>query len=286
MPTITMNKSPPTSMVVQTRLAHIDSRMPQKLTRVMNSRNPTISSGNGAAGRKLCSALENALVLAAMLVHLSASALLVAHAARSRRPEAVVLAACLLLSAGIDIHDTLVYLRVLPGNGYYLALSSCATLLGVSFALTWRMVQGMRLVEQFNAVLQSRVDEASQRLAEGLRRQHDAQLEQTRLAERLNLVRDLHDGLGMTINSHIQALQGDAGTRQAPALWALREVSETTVRQQAPKGSAIRKPREASGGRGTSRKRSTLAPGGDSGSRAKRRRTAEKTIADSHSKVC
>lgn len=165
-------------------------------------------------------------VMVALVTHLAACALLVSHAVVSRRAEAVVLAACLLLSVGIDVHDTLVYMRVLQGNAYYLALSSCATLLGISFALTWRMVQGMRLVEHFNQVLQRRVDEASQRLAEGLQRQHDTQLEQTRLAERLNLVRDLHDGLGMTINSHIHALQSDAASRHDPALWALREVND------------------------------------------------------------
>ncbi|MBS0451301.1 MAG: ATP-binding protein [Proteobacteria bacterium] len=166
-------------------------------------------------------------VLVALITHLAACALLVSHAVLSRRAEAVVLAACLLLSVGIDVHDTLVYMRVLPGNGYYLALSSCATLLGISFALTWRMVQDMRLVEHFNQVLQKRVDEASHRLAEGMQRQHDAQLEQTRLAERLNLVRDLHDGLGMTINSHIHALQGEeTDSRRDPGLWALREVND------------------------------------------------------------
>ena len=169
---------------------------------------------------------RNAAVLLAMLTHLSASALLVGHAFFSRRAETVVLAACLLLSVGIDLHDTLVFMRVLPGNGYYLALSSCATLLDISFALTWRMVQGMRLVEHFNQVLQKRVDEASQHLADGMRRQHDAQLEQTRLAERLNLVRDLHDGLGMTINGHIHALQSDAASPHHPVLLALREVND------------------------------------------------------------
>jgi len=170
--------------------------------------------------------VRSAAVLLATLIHLSACAILIGHAWRSRRTEAVVLAACLLLSAGFSLHDTLVFMRVLEGNGYYLGLCSTATLLGISFALTWRMVQGMRLVEHFNQELQARVDEASLRLAESLRHQHDAQLEQTRLAERLNLVRDLHDGLGMTLTSHLHALRADARAAQNPALWALREVSD------------------------------------------------------------
>jgi len=59
-----------------------------------------------------------------------------------------------------------------------------------------------------------------------MRHQHDAQLEQTRLAERLNLLRDLHDGLGTTITSHLHALQGQERSGQSPALWALREVND------------------------------------------------------------
>ncbi|MDM0016030.1 sensor histidine kinase [Variovorax saccharolyticus] len=166
-------------------------------------------------------------VLLALFTYFASCAIIVRHAFMSRRLEVAVLAACLMLPVAAGLHDTLVFLEWLPGTRYYVTLSSSATLLGISFALTWRMVKGMRLVEHFNAELHQRVDEATQRLADGLKRQHAAELVQTRLTERLSLVRDLHDGLGMTLSSHIHSLGNRAeGDSDDVALWALREVND------------------------------------------------------------
>ena len=165
-------------------------------------------------------------VLAVLGAYFAGCAIIVRHAFTSRRLEVAVLAVCLLLPVAAGVHDTLVFLEWLPGTRYYVALSSSATLLGISFALTWRMVKGMRLVEHFNAELRQRVDEATQRLADGLSRQHAAELVQTRLTERLSLVRDLHDGLGMTLSSHIHALGSRDAGDDGIALWALREVND------------------------------------------------------------
>ena len=165
-------------------------------------------------------------VLAVLGAYFAGCAIIVRHAFASRRLEVAVLAVCLLLPVAAGIHDTLVFLEWLPGTRYYAALSSSATLLGISFALTWRMVKGMRLVEHFNAELRQRVDEATQRLADGLSRQHAAELVQTRLTERLSLVRDLHDGLGMTLSSHIHTLGNRDAADDGIALWALREVND------------------------------------------------------------
>jgi signal transduction histidine kinase len=105
-------------------------------------------------------------------------------------------------------------------------MSASATMLGIAFTLTWRMVKGMRLVEHFNVELQQRVAKATGELAEVLHRQHEAELEQTRLAERLSLVRDLHDGLGMTLSSHINTLGNREDAHDGVALSALREVND------------------------------------------------------------
>nr|WP_301334521.1 ATP-binding protein [Variovorax dokdonensis] len=178
--------------------------------------------------------VRNATVLGGMTVYSIACVLILHDALVHRRPEAVVLAGALALTVGTGIHDTLVFLEFLPGNNYYASLASAATVVGISFALTWRLVRGLRMVENFNQELRARVEEASARLAQTLRRQHEVELVQTRLAERLNLVRDLHDGLGMTLTGHISALQKGAqigtdrsrGEPGAEALWALREVND------------------------------------------------------------
>lgn len=172
--------------------------------------------------------VRGATVLIALGLYLWGCGVIARHAWVSRRLEATVLALSMLLPVAAGVHDTLVFFERIAGNRYYVSLSSSTMLLGISFALTWRMVKGMRLVEHFNVELQQRVGEARRRLAEGLHRQHAAELVQTRLSERLSLVRDLHDGLGMTLSSHIHTLgsRRDADSDADVALWALREVND------------------------------------------------------------
>lgn len=161
----------------------------------------------------------------ALALFVLASGLIVWRAARTRAPEAIAMGACTLLPMVAGVHDALVFMQVLPGNRYYVTTSSSAMLLGISFVLTWRLVLGMRLVENFNAELQARVADATARLSDLLGRQHAAELLQTRLGERLSLVRDLHDGLGMTLNGHIHRLRAETAAGDAQALHALEEIS-------------------------------------------------------------
>ena len=170
--------------------------------------------------------LRDATVLVTLATYFAACALIMGNAIRTRRTEAMVLSVCLLIPVASGVHDTLVFFEWLPDGIYFSPMSASATMLGISFALTWRMVKGMRLVENFNVALQQRVAQATSDLAEGLRRQHEAELEQTRLAERLSLVRDLHDGLGMTLSSHIHTLGNREDMQGGVALWALREVND------------------------------------------------------------
>lgn len=164
-------------------------------------------------------------VFGALGLFVMSAAMVALHAWRTRAADATVLALCLALPLVAGVHATLVLTGVLASNRYYITPTSIMTLLGISFVLTWRFVQGMRLVENFNTELQRRVDDATARLAELLGRQHAAELLQTRLGERLSLVRDLHDGLGMTLSGHISLLRSEAGRRDMRALHALEEVS-------------------------------------------------------------
>jgi signal transduction histidine kinase len=173
-------------------------------------------------------AARSLVVLLCLLVFVCGCALIVREAWRTRQVDLVVLACSLLLPLLAGVHDTLLFMALIPGANYYSAPAAMGTLLGSSFALTWRMVQGMRLIEHFNAELQARVADARQQLADHLADQHAAALVQTRLTERMNMVRDLHDGLGMTLSSHLQTLRNgpavDLATRSALA--ALQEISD------------------------------------------------------------
>lgn len=177
------------------------------------------------APANLLAGVRSAAVTLAVSLFLAGFGLICRHAWTSRQLEARVLALWVILPTVTCVHDGLVFLEVLPGLQFYSPVASCAMLLGIASVLTWRLVTGMRLVENFNAELRQRIDAATSQLAEVLHHQHAAALEHTRLSERLSLVRDLHDGLGMMLSGHINALQSRADSVDDTALWTLREIS-------------------------------------------------------------
>lgn len=173
-------------------------------------------------------AARGLVALMALSTFLWGYGLIVHHALATRRLDVTVMALCMMLPLVAGTHDTLLFLRLIGGERYYASPSTMFTLLGISFALTWRMVQGMRMIENFNAELQERVARATEQLAQSLAGQHAAALQQTRMAERMNMVRDLHDGLGMTLSSHMHTLRegGRPSGGSGVALAALQEVSD------------------------------------------------------------
>ncbi|BEP37616.1 7TM diverse intracellular signaling domain-containing protein [Variovorax sp. V59] len=175
----------------------------------------------------LLSPVRGAAVVVALATYTLSAWIICRHALASpRRREVQALALCTLLPLAAGTHDVLVFHGVLATNLYYTPWSSSAMLVGISFVLTWRFVVGMRLVEHFNDELRHHVEDATRRLSSMLHREHATELQNTRLAERMNLVRDLHDGLGMTLSGHIASLENRSAAGHDTALWALKEVRD------------------------------------------------------------
>jgi signal transduction histidine kinase len=145
------------------------------------------------------------------------------HAWRTREPEHVALAVWLLLSPVVIVHDILLVMQRIAGPPLTPYMNVVTTLF-MTVIVGLRHARHLRHIEGFGHEMARAVTQARGELAEGLRHQHEAELEQTRLAERLNLVRDLHDGLGMTLNSHIHALGNRDGVDTA--LQALQDVND------------------------------------------------------------
>lgn len=170
--------------------------------------------------------VRRAAVLLTVALFLGGCALLIRHAWVSRQMDARLLALMVMLPILTSIHDALVFVQWLPGQHYYSTVSSCALLLGIASVLTWRVATGMRLVENFNAELRQRIDASNAQIADMLHRQYAAEMAHTRLSERLNLMRDLHDGLGMTLTGHISALQNRQDGGENATLRTLQEIND------------------------------------------------------------
>ncbi|HUB91963.1 MAG TPA: ATP-binding protein, partial [Dyella sp.] len=129
------------------------------------------------------------------------------HAVRGRRTDHLVLAACLVIPLLVSVHDFLLFYGVISGDMYLLAITSPLNIVGMGFALAYRFAAAMKRVEGFNVELKREVDAATQQLGETLEREHTLALHNTRIGERLNLVRDLHDGFGGSLLSAIASLE-------------------------------------------------------------------------------
>lgn len=163
------------------------------------------------------------------------------HAARTPRVDLRVLAACLLIPTLISLHDFAVFMQLIPGSNFdWGAISSPLSLIGMSFAIAWRFSSAMRRVERFNIDLREQVEAATAELSATLSREHTLALAHTRTGERLNLVRDLHDGFGGSLIGAITELeQSPPGAETARTIATLKElrddlrlVIDTTTHEQ------------------------------------------------------
>ena len=135
------------------------------------------------------------------------------YAAHGKRTDHRVLAACLMIPLLVSVHDFLLFYGVISSDMYLLAITSPLTIIGMGFALAYRFAAAMKRAESFNVELKHEVDAATQQLGETLEREHTLALNNTRIGERLNLVRDLHDGFGGSLLGAIATLENQ---QQAP----------------------------------------------------------------------
>ena len=129
------------------------------------------------------------------------------YAWRHGRADNYALAGSLLIPLVVSAHDMLLFLGVIHSDSYLLAVTSPVTIIGMGSALAYRFAVAMRRAENFNLELQREVQAATGRLTETLKREHDLALNNARIGERLNLVRDLHDGFGGSLLAAISTLE-------------------------------------------------------------------------------
>lgn len=150
-----------------------------------------------------------------------------AQAWRRRRTDHLVLAACLLLPVLVSFYDFALFFGWVHGDTYLLSLTSVLTLIGIGFVLSYRFVIAMRRIEGFNEELKQEVDAATTRLSETLSQQHALEMAHGRAGERLQLVRDLHDGFGGTLVGAIAQLENTPEeTSKAQVVAVLKEMRD------------------------------------------------------------
>ena len=93
------------------------------------------------------------------------------------------------------MHDLLLLFKRIDGLSY-IPYTSIAVLIGMSAVQGLRHARSVRRIERFNEELEISVQRARDELAVTLAREHELALAHSRLQDRLDIARDLHDGLG------------------------------------------------------------------------------------------
>lgn len=165
--------------------------------------------------------LRTGLILASALVFFASAAYVWGHAWRTRKAMPMALALTLVIPVAAGLHDLAALMQWLPSTRYYTLPASTLLLVSMALLLAWRLRSAFEREAYFNQDLRARVDAARTDLAAALQREHDLEIHAARHAERLGMVRDLHDGLGGTLVSAQARLQ------QAPEVLAvLRQMND------------------------------------------------------------
>ncbi|MGG6463242.1 ATP-binding protein [Solilutibacter silvestris] len=150
---------------------------------------------------------RNTYLLPAIMYVYVANLAFIGYALLHRRSDYLVLAACVSVPLVMSFHDLAVYLCWMKASTYLGALLSPLTILGMGFVLAYRFATTMKRVEGFNTELTREVHSATSQLARTMNQQHALELAHSRAGERLQLVRDLHDGFGGTLVGTIAELK-------------------------------------------------------------------------------
>lgn len=145
----------------------------------------------------------------------------IVHALRHRDSPMRSLAPFMAVSALTDAHDLLVFTQIIDSNTYYTTMSSYILLLGMALTLAAQFVKSLERIENFNTELIEEVNAAKADLAATLAQQHALELTHARIGERVNLVSDLHDGLGGMLVGSIAKLERTPENLGAPELLAM-----------------------------------------------------------------
>lgn len=146
---------------------------------------------------------------------------------RSRRIDHWVLNLTNALTLAAAIHDQLVFSGVWQRNIYLAPVTSQILIVCMAIVLGWKFVSAMAQVERFNDKLSEKIEAARVEMATLLNRQHELRVASSRMAERIRLAHNLHDGMGATLVNNIAALEHGGGeTSPARFLSTLKELRE------------------------------------------------------------
>lgn len=148
------------------------------------------------------------------------------NAWRTRLPDHLVLGVCLFFFLIISTCDILTYLGLSNSVQDFRPLSAPLMSICMFLIVAWRFAGNLRRIEAFNGELQEAVLNARDKLASTLKREHQLEIDNVRLTERLHLTHDLHDSLGSSLMRSIMLTEHSHSLEQPQFLSMLRSLRD------------------------------------------------------------
>ncbi|NWK73053.1 ATP-binding protein [Acinetobacter sp. SwsAc6] len=119
---------------------------------------------------------------------------------RKKRGDFIFLACCMTVVLLLGLFDLVVFVVGVPYEVTSLTpYTSPIVTIFIVVILGGRLNRNIKKVEDFNNYLATKVEEVSANLSKSLNEQHQLELSNARLHERMDLSHDLHDGLGASL---------------------------------------------------------------------------------------
>jgi signal transduction histidine kinase len=150
---------------------------------------------------------QNVAALLALAINTTRMIVFVVFAWRDGGWDKWLLAGCGVVFYVVGMRDLLVFIHAIDSTFYIAPFNAIAINLCMAIVLAWHFVRSLHRIEGFNDELRGKIAEARSELATTLQRQHELELVQSRLGERLSLAHDLHDGLGGMLIGNIAELE-------------------------------------------------------------------------------
>jgi signal transduction histidine kinase len=171
-------------------------------------------------------------------VFVTASLLFVVRALRTRLPDHLTLALCMVLFVVVGLHDLLMAHGAIDPGDVWTPYSSLAITLCMALILGWRMARNIRRIERFNIELTEGIAHARADLQTTMAREHALVLRNTRLNERLGIAHELHDGLGGSLVRSIALVEQARAPLENRHFLSMLKLLRDDLRQMIDSGSS------------------------------------------------
>ena len=171
-------------------------------------------------------------------VFVTASVLFVVRALRTRLPDHLMLALCMVLFVVVGLHDLLMAHGAIAPGDVWTPYSSLAITLCMALILGWRMARNIRRIERFNDELTEGIAHARADLHSTMAREHALVLRNARLNERLGIAHELHDGLGSSLVRSIALVDQARAPLENRQFLSILKLLRDDLRQMIDSGSS------------------------------------------------